>query len=184
MYLQVKFVIYVLFVVFLSHECNASLIDKAVHLRYHGAMNIHIFINDEPCLLPPNPWSHRPRFLWHVGLVTPKERHTPMPLEVDLTTEQQVRIHATPMTPGGHPATVDGDVQFDVQSGDCTVVRIDSMSADIISGSTPGDCVVLVSADADLGAGVMSVQDTILVHLMNPNAASLGLTVDAPVLKV
>jgi hypothetical protein len=121
---------------------------------------------------------HRERhyaiFRWHVGPVTRKE-HTTMPLEVTITSEEKVRVTATPQTAAGHPASVDGQVMFAVQNGECTVTQVDAVSADVFSGDIPGDSAILVTADADLGTGVQTIMDTILVHVTHPNAASLGL---------
>ena len=40
-----------------------------------------------------------------------------------------------------------------------------------------------VGVDADLGEGIVPIGDTCLVHVQNPQAASVGLAADAPVLK-
>lgn len=124
----------------------------------------------------------RGHFQWGLGPVTQKERET-MPLEITLTTEQEVVVTATPVTPAGHPAQVDGPVQFSVQSGTCTVTPMTDMSAKITSSDALEDSVVLVEADADLGAGVESVKDTVLVHVMHQNASSLGLQAGTPTAK-
>lgn len=122
----------------------------------------------------------RPHFAWHVGPVVLKERTSRMPLELSMTTEERVRVTAKPQTSGGHDAQLDGDVQFAPQASDCTVERIDALSAWIVSGTTPGDCVVLVSADADVGEGIETIQDTILIHQAHPRATSLGLSAEKP----
>jgi hypothetical protein len=105
-----------------------------------------------------------------------------MSIEVSLTTEQQARLSVTPMTPAGNPATLDGEAQWSVE-GDCTVEPIDATSAWIKSGTAIGDSVVTVSADADLGSGVVPLADTCIVHVANPMATNLGLEADEPVLK-
>lgn len=135
-----------------------------------GTVHIHC------CCAPPL------RFAWHVGPVALKDNA--MPLEVTLTNEQQVTVHATPVTPAGNPATVDGAVQFTVQDGACSVVPMDDRSATIVSGDTPGDSVVLVQADADLGQGVQTIMDTVVVHVIGAQATSLGLTAEQPELKM
>jgi hypothetical protein len=105
-----------------------------------------------------------------------------MPIEVSMTTEEKCRMAVTPMTPGGQPATVDGAAQWSVE-GSCTIEPIDDTSAWIVSGATLGDSTVTVGLDADLGAGVVAIGDTCLVHVNNPQAASVGLSADTPVLK-
>lgn len=132
---------------------------------------------DQVVLVPPAQGSMH----WHIGPVLQKEQ-TPMPIELSLTTEQKCRVFITPMTPAGHPAPLDGPATWSVE-GACTVTPIDDTSAWVDAGTDPGDSVLTVSADADLGAGVVNVMDTCTVHVANPMAASLGLQADAPVLK-
>lgn len=121
-----------------------------------------------------------PSVRWHVGPVCMKG--AVMPVEVSLTTEQQVRLSVTPMTPGGQPATVDGEVQWSVE-GACTLEAIDATSTWVVAGATIGDSVVTCKADADLGSGVVPLADTATIHVENPMASNLGLAVDEPVLK-
>jgi hypothetical protein len=120
-----------------------------------------------------------PSLRWHVGPMQPKG--TGMPIEISLTSEEKCRLSITPMTPGGQPATVDGPAQWSVE-GTCTVEAIDETSAWVISGAM-GDSTITVACDADLGNGVVPIGDTCLVHVSNPEAASVGLQADAPVLK-
>jgi hypothetical protein len=105
-----------------------------------------------------------------------------MPIEVSMTTEEKCRLSVTPVTAGGQPATVDGAAQWSVE-GDCTVDPIDATSAWIVAGTAMGDSTVSVGLDADLGAGVVPIGDTCLVHVSNPQASSVGLSADTPVLK-
>lgn len=123
-----------------------------------------------------------PHLQWHVGPVTLKESPL-MPLELTITNEQQCTVHVQPITPAGNPAPVDGAATWTVQEGACMIVLIDDTSATIVSGDTPGDSVILVSADADVGEGVQTIMDTILVHVEGAMATQLGLSADAPVLK-
>lgn len=126
----------------------------------------------------------QPRLAFHftVGPTQPKSKGTAMPLEIKMTSEEKVKITATPVTSTGNPAKVDGDVDFTVTSGDCTIERVDPTSAFIVSGA-PGDSVVTVSADADLGDGVVTITDAITAHVSDPLATSLGLNAEAPVPK-
>jgi hypothetical protein len=121
-----------------------------------------------------------PSLRWHVGPVQPQARNV-MPIEISMTTEEKCRLAITPMTAGGQPATVDGAAQWSVE-GTCTVEAIDETSAWVLAGAM-GDSTVTVGVDADLGAGIVPIGDTCLVHVQNPQAASVGLAADAPVLK-
>jgi hypothetical protein len=122
-----------------------------------------------------------PTLRWHVGPVLHKE--VSVPIEVTLTTEEQCRLLVTPLTPAGNPAPVEGAAQWSVAGTSCTVQSIDATSAWVISTTTIGDSTITVGCDADLGAGVVTIADTCLVHVGNPMAAQLGLAADAPVLK-
>jgi hypothetical protein len=122
-----------------------------------------------------------PSLRWHVGPMQPKTGGT-MPIEVSMTTEEKCRLAIQPMTPGGQPATIDGAAQWSVE-GDCTVEPIDDTSAWVLAGDAMGDSVVTVACDADLGQGTVPIGDTCLFHINNPQAASVGLTADAPVLQ-
>lgn len=127
--------------------------------------------------------SRRPHasFQWHVGPVVTKGHR--MPLDITLTNEQKVMIHLSPQTDAGNPVTLDGPAVFEVSEGTCTIEAVDDTSAYIVSGDVPGDSVVVVTGDADLGAGVETVMDTVMVHVMHANARSLGLSADTPVLR-
>jgi len=113
-------------------------------------------------------------------------------VEVTMTMEEKVRLRVTPgPTPAGHPGQIDGAVQFTVTAGDCTIepammddgVTVDPLACWVVSGPTAGDSAVLAEADADMGAGVVNIMATALVHVNHPMAASLGMTAEAPVLK-
>lgn len=121
-----------------------------------------------------------PTLRWHIGPVVQKGVQA-MPVEVTLTTEEKVRLAITPMTPGGQPATIDGEAQWTVE-GTCTIEPIDATSAWALAGDM-GDSIVTVACDADLGSGVVPIGDTCLLHVQNPMAASVGLAADTPVLK-
>lgn len=103
-----------------------------------------------------------------------------MPLEVTITNEQKVRLTAVPVTATGNPAPLDGPVSFSVISGDSTVNVLDNLTAELVSGVTPGDTTYLVEADADLGAGVETISDTVLMHVEGARAANLGLSLGVP----
>jgi hypothetical protein len=106
-----------------------------------------------------------------------------MPSEVTLSTEQKVLVHVQPMTEAGNVAPVDGVATFTVTSGTCTVAPEGQLSAYIVSGSDPGASIISASVDADLGAGVVPVVDTITATVTSATAESLTITIDAPVLK-
>lgn len=107
-------------------------------------------------------------------------------LELSITTEQKVHVKLAPVTAGGAPATLDGPPAWTVQSGSGTVEPdADGLGAFLLSTDTVDGIptVFMVSGDADLGAGVTSIQDTISLTTTNAQAAAFGLTADAAVPK-
>lgn len=104
-----------------------------------------------------------------------------MPLELSLTTEQKQRVKLSPVTAQGNPATLDGVPSWEVLSGAGTVqVEDGGLSAFLVSTDTVDGVptVVKVSADADLGEGVVLIEDTISLTTTNAQAAAFGLTAD------
>ena len=109
-----------------------------------------------------------------------------MPEEREITNEQKMRVLLAPKTESGHPAAVDGTPEWSILTGDSVVVEAaaDGMSAFIISSDEIlGDSLVNVRADADLGTGVVTIQDTVLVHVRGAMAANVGLTIETPIPK-
>lgn len=118
-----------------------------------------------------------------IGLPQPKNERPHM-IEITLTNEQKVKVSLKPVTQSGKPATVDGAPQWEVVSGDSTVVPAsDGLSADLLSSDTPGDTQFLIKADADLGSGVQEVSEIVTLHVQGANAANLGVVVGTPELK-
>lgn len=108
-----------------------------------------------------------------------------MPLDITLTNEQQIAVTLKPITATGKVATLDGKPSWTVVSGESTVIVADNgLSAVIRSSDNPGTSQLLVTADADLGAGVVEISDTIAVTVEGARASNLGLTVGTPVPKV
>lgn len=104
-----------------------------------------------------------------------------MPVNVTITTDQRVQVTLNPVTASGAPATLDGQPDWTVESGDCVVDPLPGgLSAWIISGASIGPSVIKVSADADLGAGVRTIEDLVNVEVTNAEAAALGITVGTP----
>lgn len=104
-----------------------------------------------------------------------------MPLELTITNEQQVKVTLKPVTDTGKPAKLDGVPNWIMMSGDAgLVVADDGMSADLVSSDTPGDSEFLVTADADLGEGVVEISDTIHLSVAAATAKNIGLTAGQP----
>ncbi len=122
----------------------------------------------------------RVSFGFKVGAPQLKERNT-MPLEIRISNEQQVNVTLKPVTDTGKPAKLDGSPAWTVVSGNSqVVVAEDGLSADLVSSDDPGDTIVLVKADADLGEGVEEISDTITLSVIGATAKNLGLSAGTP----
>jgi hypothetical protein len=101
-----------------------------------------------------------------------------MPLSVACNNEQKVTILAAPQSASGKPATIDGALTVTVQSGDGTVEQdaASPLSFKAVSGEAIGDTVYLVEGDADMGAGVVTIQDLVTLSVTSAVAANFGLT--------
>lgn len=127
-------------------------------------------------------------FGFAVGRAERKNNNQPpinMPIEISITNEEQITVTLSPVTPTGKPAQLDGVPVWAVLSGESTVIpAANGLSAVIRSSDSVGDSSISVTADADLGSGVVEIADTITVHVVSANASSLGLTIGTPVPKV
>jgi hypothetical protein len=96
-------------------------------------------------------------------------------MDITISNEQKISVRLNPLTGAGNPATIDGPAAFNVESGDATVEPdADGLGAFIVSGAV-GASVIRVSADADLGDGVRTIDEVINLTVTNPEAVSLGL---------
>lgn len=105
-----------------------------------------------------------------------------MPLGVASNNEQKIKVTAQPQTTSGRPAQIDGAVRVSVQSGEATFTQdpAEPLSFFAVSGDNPGTTEYLVEADADLGAGVVNIQDIVTYEVSGAQAANFGLVAGAP----
>lgn len=104
--------------------------------------------------------------------------------EITITNEQKIQVTLAPKTATGKQATLDGKPTWTVQSGIGTLeIAEDGLSAFLVSGDAPGDTMVIVEADADLGEGVQTISDSIQLHVSGAMAENLGLAVGSAVPK-
>jgi len=147
---------------------------------------------DKPCLridrvyiehlhLHPRP---RPALPLVVGMPVQRHKEPTMSMEFRITSEYKLPVGAKhPMTPLGRPATLDGPVTFTVLEGTCTIEPIDDVTAYLVPGDDFLDSVVLMEADADLGDGVETISETVILHVDHPMASSMGVEAGEPVLR-
>jgi hypothetical protein len=99
-------------------------------------------------------------------------------LAIACTNEEKVTVNATPQSASGKPATIDGALTVVVMSGDGKFEQdaASPLSFKAVSGDAPGDTVYDVSGDADLGAGVVTIHDTVTLTVTSAVAANFGLS--------
>lgn len=104
-----------------------------------------------------------------------------MPLEISSTNEEKTTVTASPQTSAGRPATIDGAIVVTVLSGDGTVEQDPAtpLAFKAVSGDAAADTVYDVAGDADLGGGVVTIHDTVTLHVTSAVAANFGLTAGA-----
>jgi hypothetical protein len=105
-----------------------------------------------------------------------------MALAVTCTNEEKIKVTAAPVTAEGNPAQIDGALTIEVQSGDGTFTQdpAEPLAFFAVSGTALGDTVYKVSGDADLGSGVVTIEDLVTLTVMGAQAKSFGLTAGAP----
>jgi hypothetical protein len=102
-------------------------------------------------------------------------------LQVACNNDQKVTVIASPQSTGGRPAQIDGALRVSVQSGNGTVEQdaATPLQFKAVSGDTPGVTTYLVEADADLGEGVVLIQDIVELNVTSAQAANFGLAAGA-----
>lgn len=99
-----------------------------------------------------------------------------------LTDTQEVDLSIQPEDKKGKPAQVDGTPAW--VSSDPTIVEVipaaDGLSAVAKAGANLGHAQISVSADADLGAGVITITGVMEFDIVAGQAVSLGVVAGAP----
>lgn len=103
---------------------------------------------------------------------------------ITITNEEKIQVTLAPLTAAGNPASVDGAPVWAVVSGDATLeVAEDGLSAFLVSGAADVNSQFTVTADADLGEGVVTLTDTIDLAVVAAGASALGLVAGTAILK-
>jgi hypothetical protein len=100
-----------------------------------------------------------------------------------ITNEQQVSVEVRPLTQGGRPARIDGEVEW--ASSDESVATVTStgpMSALVVSVG-PGVTQISAVFDADLGEGVRPVEMTGALEVVEAEAVTAEIVFGTPELK-
>lgn len=103
---------------------------------------------------------------------------------ITITNEEKVEVVLAPTTAAGNPANLDGTPEWTVTDGDATLeVAADGLSAFLVSGNPNTNSKISVTADADLGEGIVSIEDVVDLAVVAASASALGIVVGTPVLK-
>jgi len=103
-------------------------------------------------------------------------------LQITSTNEEKILVTIAATTAAGNPAAVQG-VAFTVTSGDATVTELEANVSYYVVSGTGGLNTITVTADADLGEGVVELTDGIEYFVIEAQASSLGFAAGAPELK-
>jgi hypothetical protein len=108
-------------------------------------------------------------------------------IATQFSTEEQVLVTIKPVDVAGKPAKLDGVPKWQILtpgSGVTLAPAADGLSCAIISGDEVEEGVIVqVDGDADLGEGIVDLQEQFSVSVIHANATSLGATIAAPTVK-
>lgn len=97
-----------------------------------------------------------------------------MPVEISLTDTQEIDFTASPVNSKNEEVPSELPVQFNVVSGDVTLVPLSPNSVTVRSGDNPGDSVVsIATADGD-------PMDTLTVHVSEEGAVGFSFATSEP----
>jgi hypothetical protein len=108
-----------------------------------------------------------------------------MPLNTACSSDEKVPITAEPKSSSRRPALIDGPLRLEVLSGDGTFTQDpgEPLRFYVVSGDLPGETQYLVEADADLGEGMVLIQDVVILNVTSATAENLGFVSGPPELK-
>lgn len=98
---------------------------------------------------------------------------------IAMTSEQKVRIRATPLTASGAPAPIDGALGAVLDDPASGTVEPGVDALELVIRPAPGFLGAItgkISADADLGEGVVELADTFTLNVTSAMAVNLGLS--------
>ena len=96
-----------------------------------------------------------------------------------LPNDHKVTASIQPVDAKGNPATIDGLAAWSSSSTaivTVTNVSADSLSADVVPGTALGTAQINVTADADLGSGVQTINGVLDVQVVAGQAVGFTIT--------
>lgn len=109
-------------------------------------------------------------------------------MQITTTNDQEIEVTLAPQTAGNppRPAPIDGIPEWEILDGNSTItVAPNGLSAVLRSEDNPGappanDTNIKVTADADLGSGVVPIELDIRYTVEPAMAAGFGVTLGEP----
>ena len=102
---------------------------------------------------------------------------------ITLTSEEQVVLHAEPVSAAGNPAGVDGTITWTVSDPALVTLIPNGFDCTVVTNGPLGSAVVTAEADADLSAATNLIQGAFDVEVIAAPAASIVITAGTPELK-
>lgn len=100
-----------------------------------------------------------------------------------LTTEEQVTVVVQPVTRGGHPAKIDGDVVFTSSDDAVATVTSTGQFGAMVKAVGVGAAQITASFDGDMGEGTRSIVLSGAVEVVDAEAENGVLTFGTPELQ-
>src|SRR5262245_8616952 len=125
--------------------------------------------------------DEKPDFIWsinHNGVTTKNV------MSLILANDHKVTASIQPVDAKGNPAAIDGLAAWSSSSADIvtvTNISADSLSADVVPGTALGTAQINVTADADLGSGVTTINGVLDVQVVAGQAVGFTISTSPPV---
>jgi len=122
-----------------------------------------------------------PGFLWSITYAGVTTKNV---MSLVLANDHKATASIQPVDAKGNPATIDGLAAWSSSSTDIvtvTNVSADSLSADIVPGTALGSAQINVTADADLGSGVTTINGVLDVQVVAGQAVGFTIQTSPPV---
>ena len=101
---------------------------------------------------------------------------------IRITDVQKVSCSIAPVDAKGNPGQIDGAATWSTSDASIANVSpaLDGLSCVIVAAGKLGTAQIVVSADADLGAGVQNITGTLDVEVVGSAATSISITPGVP----
>jgi len=106
-------------------------------------------------------------------------------MAVTINDLQKVRIDIAVTDAEGNPAAIEGSPQWAIDNVEVATLELaeGGLSAEVISTGALGQATLTVSADADLGEGIKTIQGDLLIDVVASEATGVTLTAGEPELR-